>query len=138
MNGQDDAVYEFVVGEPGGSIAPVGDHWAEFVGTERMGGNPAEGKPDLIKFKWRVTGGEHAGKSASMLCDTVNADGSPHRPTENNKLGRTLKGLLGLPKLEAGSGLSLKSAVGQKFLIKVEPGKQSGKPNVTSVSKPPA
>ncbi|MBX9624090.1 MAG: hypothetical protein K2X82_09800 [Gemmataceae bacterium] len=138
MNGQDDGVYEFVVGEPGGSYPPPGDYWGEFVGAERMPGNPAEGKPDLLRFKWKVTAGEHQGKAASCLCDTVNADGSPHRPTEGNKLGRLLKGLLGLPKLDPGSNLSLKPAVGKTYGLKVEAGKQGGKPSVTSVMKPPA
>jgi hypothetical protein len=137
MNGQDDGVYEFVVGQAGGEYAPVGDYLAEFVGVERLPGNPAEGKRDLLRFKWKVSSGEHAGKPASCLCDCQTDDGSVIKPTENNKLGRLIKSLLGLPKLDTGTTVSIKAAVGKTFAVKVENGKMGGKPSVKSVMRLP-
>jgi hypothetical protein len=138
MQNVDDSIYEFVGGSGGAdNFAPVEDHWAEFVGIEPMAGNPAEGKRPVLRFKWKVTDGDHAGKLASALCDVQTDSGQPLRPTDHNKLGRFLKALAGVPKIEPGVSLNVKSAVGKKYVVKVEPGKQGGKPSVTSVMKPP-
>jgi len=96
---------ELVVG--GSDSVPPGAYKATFLGVERTL-HPEYG--DGLRFDWKITGGEHAGKIISRTCKPT--------PTASNQTGKLLAGLRG-EQLKAGEKLSLASYIGREYTIVV-------------------
>jgi hypothetical protein len=96
---------EFVVG--GADSVPPGIYKAAFVGVEpTTHADYGEG----LRFDWKVTGGEHAGKIVSRTCKP--------QPTASNVTGKLIAGLRG-EQLRAGERVSLANHIGREYTIVV-------------------
>ena len=99
---------------------PPGMYRAEFVGVERTDHQQyGEG----VVFKWKVIGGEHAGKIASRT-------GKP-QATTGNTTGKLIAALLG-GQFQPGT-VSLESCVGKTYMIQVATGVDGKKTRVESI-----
>jgi hypothetical protein len=110
---------EFVVG--GADAVPPGIYKASFVGV--MPTQHAE-YGDGLRFDWKVSSGEHAGKTVSRTCKP--------QPTAANVTGKLIAGLRG-EQLRAGERLSLASCIGREYTIVVSQGANGTSTRVESV-----
>ena len=95
----------------GGSSVPIGMYRATFAGHEATPNHPEYGRG--VKFIFKVTGGDHDGEDATVIC------GMEKPASPKNRLGRILGGLAGNP-VQAGQTVTVDQYVGKVYLIQVE------------------
>lgn len=110
---------DFVVG--GAGSVPPGIYKATFVGVEpTLHADYGDG----LRFDWKISSGEHAGKIVSRTCKP--------QPTATNVTGKLIAGLRG-EQLRSGEKLSLANCVGREYTLVVGTGANGTSSRVESV-----
>lgn len=112
---------------------PSAAYYARFLGVSDKEVTPVPGQPPETKwrFEFAISKGEHAGKKPACLTN--------RKLSANTQAGQIVAGFAGRP-LKAGDKIPeiIQEAVGKEWLVNVAPGPQGGKPQIRSVSQPPA
>jgi hypothetical protein len=101
----------------GGAGVPAGAYQGEFVGAEPTPPNEEKGYPAGIKWTWKVTNGEHAGRDATRITGA--------KPSPKNACGKILNALLG-KALSDGESINIADLVGRKYTLIVQAGEGGG------------
>jgi hypothetical protein len=96
---------------------PAGAYPGEFVGAEPTPPNEEKGYPAGIKWTWKITSGEFAGRLASRITGA--------RPSAKNACGKILNALVGKTVGE-GESIKLTDYVGRKYTLIVQAAENGG------------
>jgi hypothetical protein len=100
-----------------GSGVPAGGYTGEFTGAEPTPPNQEKGYPAGLKWSWKITSGEHAGRVATRITGA--------KPSPKNGCGKILNALMGKTLVE-GETVNLDDYVGRRYTMIVSAGEGGG------------
>jgi hypothetical protein len=110
-----------------GEGLPAGAYQGVFEGVEPVAPNPANDYGPGLRWKWKITAGEHTGRIAARVTGV--------RPTQRNGCGRMLTAVAGT--VAPGQTVSPTDYIGRPYMLIVTAGQEGGGTRVESVAPLP-